>query len=136
MKIKSYETFKCDAGWRTFSFLKMVTDSGIVGWSEYNESFGSPGLSGVIDVLMPSVIGQDPMALELINAVLATRSTQSRGGVDAPGDRRDRERAARHQGQGARRAGLSAVRRQAARPHPGLLVALRLLSHAQRRAGR
>ena len=33
MKIKSYETFKCDAGWRTFSFLKMVTDSGIVGWS-------------------------------------------------------------------------------------------------------
>ena len=30
MKIKSYETFKCDAGWRTFSFLKLVTDSGIV----------------------------------------------------------------------------------------------------------
>ena len=43
MKIKSYETFKCDAGWRTFSFLKVVTDDGIVGWSEYNESFGSPG---------------------------------------------------------------------------------------------
>ena len=81
MKIKSYETFKCDAGWRTFSFLKMVTDGGIVGWSEYNESFGSPGLSGVIEALMPSVIGMDPMALELINAVLATRSTQSRGGV-------------------------------------------------------
>ena len=81
MKIKSYETFKCDAGWRTFSFLKMVTDDGIVGWSEYNESFGSPGLAGVIDALMPSVIGQDPMALEPINAVLATRSTQSRGGV-------------------------------------------------------
>ena len=81
MKIETYETFKCDAGWRTFSFLKMVTDSGIVGWSEYNESFGSPGLSGVIDVLMPYVIGRDPMALELINAVLATRSTQSRGGV-------------------------------------------------------
>ena len=81
MKIKTYETFRCDAGWRTFSFLKLVTDSGIVGWSEYNESFGSPGLSGVIDALMPHVIGQDPMALELINAVLATRSTQSRGGV-------------------------------------------------------
>ncbi|MFK5057899.1 bifunctional D-altronate/D-mannonate dehydratase, partial [Klebsiella pneumoniae] len=31
--------------------------------------------------LMPSVIGSDPMALEWINAVLATRSTQSRGGV-------------------------------------------------------
>ena len=81
MKVKSYETFKCDAGWRTFSFLKLVTDDGIVGWSEYNESFGSPGLAGVIDALMPHVIGTDPMALEWINAVLATRSTQSRGGV-------------------------------------------------------
>ena len=81
MKVKSYETFKCDAGWRSFSFLKLVTDDGVVGWSEYNESFGSPGLAGVIDALMPNVIDRDPMALELINAVLATRSTQSRGGV-------------------------------------------------------
>jgi L-alanine-DL-glutamate epimerase-like enolase superfamily enzyme len=30
---------------------------------------------------MPSVIGMDPMDIELVNAVLATRSTQSRGGV-------------------------------------------------------
>ena len=82
MKIKSYEIFRCDAGWRTFSFLKLVTDGGgIVGWSEYNESFGSPGLSGVIENLMPGVIGMDPMDIELVNAVLATKSTQSRGGV-------------------------------------------------------
>ncbi len=81
MKVKSYEVFKCDAGWRTFSFLKIVTADGIVGWSEYNESFGSPGLSGVIEAMMPGVIGMDPMDIELVNAVLATRSTQSRGGV-------------------------------------------------------
>lgn len=81
MKIKSYEIFRCDAGWRLFSFLKLVTDSGPVGWSEYNESFGSPGLSGVIENLMPSVVGMDPMEIELVNAVLATKSTQSRGGV-------------------------------------------------------
>ena len=81
MKVTSHEIFHCDAGWRTFSFLKLVTDTGPVGWSEYNESFGSPGLAGVIDALMPNVIDRDPMALELINAVLATRSTQSRGGV-------------------------------------------------------
>jgi len=81
MKIKRYETFRCDAGWRVFSFLKLVTDDGVLGWSEFNESFGSPGLLGVIDALMPNVIGRDPMELELINAVLATRSTQSRGGV-------------------------------------------------------
>jgi L-alanine-DL-glutamate epimerase-like enolase superfamily enzyme len=81
MKIKSYEIFRCDAGWRLFSFLKLVTDTGPIGWSEYNESFGSPGLSGVIENLMPSVIGMDPMDIELVNAVLATKSTQSRGGV-------------------------------------------------------
>src|SRR5258708_1082264 len=81
MKVKGYEVFKCDAGWRTFSFLKIVTHDGIVGWSEYNESFGSPGLSGVIEAMMPGVIGMDRMDIELVNAVLATRSTQSRGGV-------------------------------------------------------
>ena len=27
MKVKGYEIFKCDAGWRTFSFLKLTTDS-------------------------------------------------------------------------------------------------------------
>jgi galactonate dehydratase len=81
MKVKGYEVFKCDAGWRTFSFLKIMTADGIVGWSEYNESFGSPGLSGVIEAMMPGVVGMDPMDIELVNAVLATRSTQSRGGV-------------------------------------------------------
>lgn len=81
MKITSHEIFHCDAGWRTFSFLKLVTDNGPIGWSEYNESFGSPGLTGTIEVLMPNVIGRDPMDLELINAVLATKSTQSRGGI-------------------------------------------------------
>ena len=30
---------------------------------------------------MPNVIGMDPMQIELVNAVLATRSTQSRGGI-------------------------------------------------------
>ncbi len=81
MKIKSYEIFRCDAGWRLFSFLKLVTDSGPVGWSEYNESFGSPGLSSAIETLMPYVTGMDPMRIELINAVLNTKAIQSRGGV-------------------------------------------------------
>jgi L-alanine-DL-glutamate epimerase-like enolase superfamily enzyme len=81
MKVRTYEILRCDAGWRTFSFLKLVTDEGVVGWSEYNESFGSPGLSSAIQTLMPSVVGMDPMDIELVNAVLATRSVQSRGGV-------------------------------------------------------
>ena len=81
LKVKAHEIYRCDAGWRIFSFLKLTTQDGIVGWSEFNESFGSPGLAGVIDALMPNVIGMDPMDIEMVNAVLATKSTQSRGGV-------------------------------------------------------
>ena len=80
-KVKGHEIFRCDAGWRIFSFLKVTTQDGIIGWSEFNESFGSPGLAGVIEALMPNVVGMDAMDIEMVNAVLATRSTQSRGGV-------------------------------------------------------
>ena len=130
MKVKGYEIFQCDAGWRIFSFLKVMTDEGIVGWSEYNESFGSHGLSGVIEALLPVVIGKDPRDIELINAMLATTVVQSRGGINAPGRGGHRERAARHQGQGARRAGLRSLRRRGAQAHSRLLVALRQLSRA------
>jgi len=53
MKITAIETLRADAGWRLFSFVKIMTDSGTVGWSEYNESFGSLGLSQVVDALEP-----------------------------------------------------------------------------------
>jgi galactonate dehydratase len=72
----------CGAGWRTFSFLKVMTDEGIVGWSEYNESFGSAGLSRVIEALSPAVIGKDPRQIELINCLLRTQTVQSRGGIN------------------------------------------------------
>ena len=82
MKVTKIETLRCDAGWRTFSFLKVMTDEGIVGWSEYNESFGSGGLSGVIEALAPTVIGKDPRQIELINCHLRTVTVQSRGGIN------------------------------------------------------
>ena len=51
MKITRIESLHADAGWRNFDFLKISTDEGITGWSEYNENFGGPGLSRVIDEL-------------------------------------------------------------------------------------
>ena len=36
MKIAAIETLHADGGWRNFDFVKLTTDSGIVGWSEYN----------------------------------------------------------------------------------------------------
>ncbi len=82
MKVTKIETLQCDAGWRIFSFLKVMTDEGIVGWSEYNESFGSAGLSGVIAALSAAVIGKDPRNIEYINSVLRTQTVQSRGGIN------------------------------------------------------
>ena len=82
MKVTKIETLRCDAGWRMFSFLKVMTDDGIVGWSEYNESFGSGGLSQVIEALSPTVIGKDPRQIELINCQLRTQTVQSRGGIN------------------------------------------------------
>jgi galactonate dehydratase len=82
MKVTKIETLRCDAGWRMFSFLKVMTDEGIVGWSEFNESFGSGGLADVITALSPVVIGKDPRDIELINSHIRTRTIQSRGGIN------------------------------------------------------
>jgi galactonate dehydratase len=82
MKITAIETLRADAGWRLFSFLKVMTDSGIVGWSEYNESFGGAGLSNVIDALGNTLIGKDPRPVELITATLHVMTRQARGGIN------------------------------------------------------
>ena len=55
MKITAIESLHADAGQRNFDFLKITTDAGLVGWSEYNESFGGPGVSTVIAELAPSL---------------------------------------------------------------------------------
>jgi hypothetical protein len=49
-----YEAFQCDVSWRIFSFLKLTSGDGVVGWSEFNESFDRPALSSVIAALMPT----------------------------------------------------------------------------------
>ncbi|PPQ29320.1 enolase-like domain-containing protein [Rhodopila globiformis] len=82
MKITGVETLQADAGWRMFSFLKVTTSDGITGWSEYNESFGSTGLSGVINGLSPLLIGRDPLRFEQVTQHLHVLTRQSRGGLN------------------------------------------------------
>lgn len=82
MKITGVETLQADAGWRMFSFLKVMTDEGIVGWSEFNESFGSTGLSDVIKGLSPVLIGRDPRRFEQVTQYLHVLTRQSRGGLN------------------------------------------------------
>ena len=82
MKITAVETLQADAAWRMFSFLKITTDSGIIGWSEFNESFGSTGLSDVIRGLSPVLIGRDPRMYEQVTQHLHVLTRQSRGGLN------------------------------------------------------
>ncbi len=81
MKIARIESLHADAGQRTFDFLKITTDDGLVGWSEYNESFGGPGVSAVIDRLAPSVVGKDARAWEALVTFMSAIRRQSAGGI-------------------------------------------------------
>jgi L-alanine-DL-glutamate epimerase-like enolase superfamily enzyme len=81
MKITKIESLHADAGWRNFDFLKISTDEGITGWSEYNENFGGPGLSRVIDELGFALIGKDPRAWEAHVALMYALRRQATGGV-------------------------------------------------------
>src|SRR4051795_569055 len=82
MKIARIEDLHCDAGWRDFSFLKITTDDGIVGWSEYNESYGSAGLTAVIRRLAQSLIGMDPRPVERITSTFYAVTRQAPGGIN------------------------------------------------------
>ena len=81
MKLTGCETLHCDAGWRTFSFLKLGTDEGLVGISEYNESYGSPGLTGVIERLCQQIVGSDPLAHERLSQQLYAVTRAAHGGM-------------------------------------------------------
>ncbi|MEJ0071577.1 MAG: mandelate racemase/muconate lactonizing enzyme family protein [Pseudomonadota bacterium] len=83
MKIARLEDLHCDAGWRNWSFLKITTDDGLIGWSEYNESYGSKGLSAIIHALGATLIGQDPGPIERISAMLYAMTRQAPGGMNA-----------------------------------------------------
>jgi L-alanine-DL-glutamate epimerase-like enolase superfamily enzyme len=83
MRIARIDDLHCDAGWRVFSFLKITTDDGLVGWSEYNESYGSYGLTQIITKLGERLIGQDPRPVERISSMLYAITRQAPGGMNA-----------------------------------------------------
>jgi L-alanine-DL-glutamate epimerase-like enolase superfamily enzyme len=85
MKVNNLEILRCDAGWRNYHFLKLTTDEGIVGWSEFDEGFGSPGVSAVIERLAGRVVGQDAFDHERIYAELYCFTRPAAGGVVAEG---------------------------------------------------
>jgi L-alanine-DL-glutamate epimerase-like enolase superfamily enzyme len=82
MRIAKIEDLHCNAGWRDFSFLKITTDDGLVGWSEFMENFGAEGLSTVIQRLGERIIGMDPRAVERVTAFLHGLTRQTPYGIN------------------------------------------------------
>ena len=82
MKIARLECLHADAGFRNFNYVKITTDDGLIGWSEYNESFGGLGVTALIENLAPVLLGEDPRAYEsLVTLMFAIRRQASGGAV-------------------------------------------------------
>jgi len=82
-RIKSIETLAADAGWRNYHFVKVVTEDGITGWSEFDEGFGAPGVATAISRLGARVVGQPVGEHERIYAELYALTRPAAGGVVA-----------------------------------------------------
>jgi galactonate dehydratase len=82
-KIRSIETLAADAGWRNYYFVKVTTDDGIVGWSEYDEGFGAPGVGTAIEKLSSRLVGQPVGEHERLYAELYSVTRPAAGGVVA-----------------------------------------------------
>src|SRR5258708_15539383 len=82
-KVRNVELVDCYAGWRNYHFLKITTEDGIIGWSEFDEGFGSPGVGAVIQRLSARVVGQNAFQHERIYADLFAATRPGAGGVVA-----------------------------------------------------
>ena len=82
LKITNVESLHCHAGWRNFSFLKISTDEGITGYSEYNQSYGSFGVSTAIDKLKDLIVGSPALGHETIFSQLYAITRQAPGGIN------------------------------------------------------
>jgi L-alanine-DL-glutamate epimerase-like enolase superfamily enzyme len=83
--VASVETLHCDAGWRNYHFCKITTDDGVVGWSEYDEGFGSPGVSTVIEAVAARVAGRSVDEHERIHTELFAATRPAAGSVVGQG---------------------------------------------------
>lgn len=82
MKIENIETLHVDAGWRPWTFIKVTTDNGLIGWSECTDSHGSPkGIEGVVKDLTPLIMGKDPRNIGKLLSEMHSRTRQSPGSI-------------------------------------------------------
>ena len=85
MKISSIDTFLVDAGWRSWTFVKVATDAGITAYGECSDDKNPMGVIGTIRDLQPRLLGEDPRAYEMRYWDMTRGTRQSPGGIAARG---------------------------------------------------
>ncbi|MBK6800550.1 MAG: mandelate racemase/muconate lactonizing enzyme family protein [Novosphingobium sp.] len=80
-RIAKVETLACSAGWRNYYFVKITTSDGVIGWSEYDEGFGNPGITNVIHQVAPRFVGERVGDHERVHAILRGVTRPGTGGV-------------------------------------------------------
>ncbi len=83
MRITGFDLLHADGGGRAFSFLKVSTDEGLIGWSEYSEAVGNTGTSAAILRLGELLHGHDPRRVEAAMALAQVKTGAVIGGVAA-----------------------------------------------------
>lgn len=83
MKITNIETFIVDAGWRPWIFVKVESDSGLIGYGECSEARTPLGVVGTIQDMSEILIGTDPNAYEMRFWDMARKNIQGPGGIAA-----------------------------------------------------
>lgn len=84
MKITGAQVFHADAGYKTCSFLKLTTDEGVEGWTEYREERGGKptGLTHIIARFLEMIVGWDPREYARISASLHATTRLTAGGLN------------------------------------------------------
>jgi L-alanine-DL-glutamate epimerase-like enolase superfamily enzyme len=83
MKISAVDVLHADGGWRPFSFLKLTTNEGLTGWSEFSEGPWNRGLTAVVRSLTNNVLGVDPRAFSRVSASLHAQTRMAPAGINA-----------------------------------------------------
>ena len=81
MKIHSIKTFVVDGGFRPWTFVKILTDDGVVGWGDACDWEASFATAKVVDFLAQFLVGQDPMNIESIFWQNVNKCNRSVGGI-------------------------------------------------------
>ncbi len=81
MKIARVQTLHADGGWRPWTFVRVETDDGLVGWGECSDNRSPHGIAGCVRDMEDLLVGQDPRPVERLYWDMLRRTRQNLGGV-------------------------------------------------------